>query len=54
VPKQKAPTVDLTDEEYAEVIKWADKFGLKQTFMVSRGGMQINGVIYRKPVFSLI
>jgi hypothetical protein len=53
VPKQKAPAVDLTEEQYEEVIKWADKFGLKQTYMASRGGMQIMGVVYRKPAFDL-
>ena len=54
MPKQKATAVDLTEEEYAEVIKWADKFCLHRTYNASQGGMQINGVVYRKPVFSLI
>ena len=54
MPKRKAIIEEVTNEEYAEVMKWADRFGLKQTYNSSRGGMQINGVVYRRPAFSLV
>jgi hypothetical protein len=54
MPKRKAIIEEVTNEEYAEVMKWADRFGLKQTYNSSQGGMQINGVVYRRPAFSLV
>jgi hypothetical protein len=54
MPKQKAIVEEVTNEEYDEVMKWADRFGLHRTYNASQGGMQINGVVYRKPSFSLV
>ena len=54
MPKHKAIVEEVTNEEYAEVMKWADRFGLKQTYNSSQGGMQINGVVYRRLAFSLV
>lgn len=52
MPKRTATIEEVTQEELDEIIKWAEKLGTHYAYNASRGGYQINGIVYRKPAFS--
>ncbi len=50
--KKTARIEKVTKKELAEIIKWAEKLGVHYAYNASKGGYQINGVVYQEPEFS--
>ena len=53
MPKRTAVIQEVTQKELDKIIQWANKLGAHYAYNASRGGYQINGVVYRTPTFSL-
>lgn len=53
MPKKTAPVVEVSQKEIDEILFWAGKLGVKYSYNASKGGYQINGVVYRQPAFRL-
>jgi MoaA/NifB/PqqE/SkfB family radical SAM enzyme len=52
MPKRTATIEEVTQKKLDEIIKWAKKLGAHYAYNASKGGYQINGVVYRTPSFS--
>jgi len=52
MPKR-TPTIEhVTKKELDEIIQWAEKLGTHYAYNASKGGYQINGIVYQVPPFS--
>ena len=52
MPKRTPTIEDVTKKELDEIIQWAEKLGTHYAYNASKGGYQINGIVYRVPPFS--
>lgn len=52
MPKKAATVQEVSQKELDEILKWADKLGVHYAYNASKGGFQINGVVYTRPAFS--
>jgi hypothetical protein len=53
MPKKAATIEEVSQKELNEIIKWATRLGVHYAYNGSKGGYQINGVVYRIPSFLL-